>query len=121
MSRKTQTTETTETAPVVPETVAAPTPVTTVTEPVALTIEEVDVPKRAGRKSTLSYPIASLTPGTKQSFFLPAIDEATAKKVGTSVRTFASRNGFRVQVADVQGGVRVWRKADPTPAEAATA
>jgi len=82
------------------------------------TIEDSDIPKRkGGRTSTLTYPLAQLTPGSKQSFFLPAADAVTSKKVATSVRTFSLRNGFKAVVREVEGGVRVWRGIDPAPAE----
>lgn len=75
------------------------------------TIEEVDVPGRRGRSTRLSYPVSSLVAGSKQSFFVPATPEKLAK-VTTSVRTFSQRNGITVIIRNVEGGIRVWRKAD---------
>ena len=90
-----------------PETLAG----TSTTGVAEFVIEEVDVPGRKGRNTLLSYPVASLVAGSKQSFFVPAALDKLAK-VTTSVRTFAQRGGFKVTIRNVEGGIRVWRKAD---------
>lgn len=72
-------------------------------------IEEKDIPKRPGRRASLTYPIAQLEAGSEQCFTVPATTE-TVKKVLTSIRTYAYRNGFRVILRQSPYGVDVWRK-----------
>jgi len=78
---------------------------------VSFKIEEIAIPKRTGRGKTLSYPIADLTPGSLQSFLVPATAD-TMKKVQASIRTFAYRNGFKVTLRPEDGCVRVWRASE---------
>jgi hypothetical protein len=82
------------------------------TTPTGFAIEERDIPKRSGRKGVLTYPIADLEPGSKQSFAVPATPE-TIKNVTSSIRTFAFRHGYKVTLRQEENGtvVRVWRKA----------
>lgn len=71
------------------------------------------VPKRAGKKDTLDYPINQLIPGSPVSFLVPATKDRI-KQVTTSIRTFAYRNGFNVTLRPEDAGIRVWR-AEPKP------
>jgi hypothetical protein len=71
-------------------------------------IETVSVPKRSGRKASLEFPLAQLTPGSDQSFKVPATDDKV-KAVTASVRAYAYRNGFNVTLRPEAGGIRVWR------------
>jgi hypothetical protein len=73
-------------------------------------IEEHDIPKRSGRKGTLTYPIADLKSGSKQSFLVPTTPE-NIKNVTSSIRTFAFRHDLKVTLRAEATGVRVWRKA----------
>ena len=86
---------------------ATPKPTTTII------FASIPVPKRKGRSSKLAYPIGVLTANTEQSFLIPA-NPKDFKKVGLSVRAFATRKGFKVIVRDEQtessSGIRVWRK-----------
>jgi hypothetical protein len=78
------------------------------------TIDEAEIPQR-GRTIMLAYPVTELTPGSNQSFLVPATAD-TIKSVMTSVRTFAYRHGVKLTLRLVDGGVRVWRKADEAKA-----
>ena len=78
-------------------------------------IEEKDVPKRSGRKSTLNYPIDKLTSGSKESFLVPVTNNRE-KNVFSSIRTFAFRNKYKVILRVEENGVRVWRKAEKVAA-----
>jgi hypothetical protein len=74
----------------------------------------VDIPKRTGRGSKLSYPINVLVAGSKDSFLVPASPDKF-KNVTASIRTYAYRNGFKVTLRNENTdgstqGVRVWRK-----------
>ena len=78
-------------------------------------IEERDVPKRSGRKSSLNYPIDKLTPGSKESFLVAAKADKV-KNVLSSIRTFAFRNKLKVTLRVEADGVRVWRKEEKATA-----
>jgi hypothetical protein len=78
------------------------------------TIDEAEIPQR-GRTIMLAYPVTELTPGSNQSFLVPTAGESV-KAVMTSVRTFAYRHGVKLTLRVVDGGVRVWRKADEAKA-----
>lgn len=71
-------------------------------------IENVPVPKRAGRKAVHTFPVAQLTPGSEQSFLVPSKPE-DVKKTLTRIRTFAYRNDLKVTLRQEENGVRVWR------------
>jgi hypothetical protein len=70
-------------------------------------IESKPIPKRSGTKR-LDYPIEKLTPGSEQSFLVPAEGD-DVRKVKASIRTFAYRNDLHVTLRQEDNGVRVWR------------
>lgn len=79
--------------------------------------EDKDIPKRAGKKGSLHYPIDQLEPGSTRSFLAPIEGEVTAiklKALTASIRTYAYRHKFKVTLRSEEKGVRVWRdKAVP--------
>jgi len=77
-------------------------------------IETVPIPGRTGRKSGILYPIGNLEAGSEQSFKVPVADEDVIK-ITSSVRAYASRNGYKVIVRTVDGGIRVWRAKHTSP------
>lgn len=79
------------------------------------TIENVDVPKRPGRKGSLDYPIAKLTAGSSQSFLVPATSSEVKAKTA-SIRAFAYRNNLNVTLRTEEKGIRVWRAPVSSPA-----
>jgi hypothetical protein len=82
-------------------------------------IEIVPIPGRTGRKSGVLYRIGDLEAGSEQSFKVPAADENVIK-ITSSVRAYAARNGYRVIVRTVDGGIRVWRAKQHTPPQTIT-
>lgn len=72
------------------------------------TIEEVEIPKRSGRKATNTFPIDKLTAGSNQSFLVPSTPE-DVKKVTTRIRQFSYRNDYKVVLRTEEKGIRVWR------------
>ena len=73
-------------------------------------ITEVEIPTK-NTHSRLSYPLSEMKPGTSDSFHLDAVTPEAVKKVSSSVRTFAYRNGMTVVLREEDNGIRVWRKS----------